>query len=222
MINFAIITAILSVQQEQSKSMKRIILLPLALIAIVCLSTFSACKPDKSGDGQDSDSIVSDTLQLAIDSTMWGHLGEGTAMSVLEFITDKGDTLYLHRTSETTGEDAVVLGDIEVGANRYAILTNGASVDEGHSIKQCLNVSQMMGTWKNDNMQLTLSADGSAGCNTVKYSSWKVMNGKFILSGKTTTEYGETDRIDTMTIIDLWSESLQFITPQHDTITLKR
>lgn len=202
--------------------MKRIIILPLALIAMACITTISSCKPDKSGDGQDSDTIVGDTLQQELDSTLWGHLGEGTAMSVLEFITDKGDTLYLQRTSEQTGEDATMLGDIEVGANRYAIITNGAAVDEGHSIRQCLNVSQMMGTWKNETMQLTLSADGSASCNTVKFTEWKQVNGKFILSGKTTTEYGETDRVDTMTIIDLWSECLQFITPQHDTITLKR
>lgn len=196
------------------ETMKKTLCVP---IAFACLLAFDCQCTEKKE--KDDDTLQIDTIQpQVLDSTLWGRMGEGTSMNVMEFITDGGDTLYLSRTSEQTEQEAEMIGDLRNFTDRFAITTRGANVDEGTSIQTCINVSQLMGTWKNSSSTLALYVDGSADNGVANYKSWKVMNGKLILSGKVTTEYGETDRIDTINIVQLDDDSLKYVTPQHEIV----
>ncbi len=202
------------------RKMKKTFYVPLMFAGLLLCNCHCAKTAPKDGDDKDS-TKVTDTLTVA-DSTMWGRMGEGTSMNVMEFVTEKGDTLYLSRYSESTGLDAQVIGDIRNFSDRFAVTTRGTTVDEGQSLQTCVNVSQMMGLWKSSKGSLTLYADGTADNGAANYTSWQMCNGKLVLSGKVTTEYGETARIDTMLIEQLDDDSLKLTTPQHEIISYGR
>ncbi len=74
---------------------------------------------------------------------LWGHLGEATGMSVIEFITDNGDTLYLKRESEITGRSGIIYGSIRNYTDRFCITIT----DGGETLLKAVNVSQMQELW---------------------------------------------------------------------------
>lgn len=77
------------------------------------------------------------------DNAIWGHLGEGTGMSVLEFITDSGDTLYINKESEYTGQEGCIQGSIRNYTDRYCITTT----DSGQTLVKAVNVTQLQEIW---------------------------------------------------------------------------
>lgn len=86
-----------------------------------------------------------DTLLLITmpKDALWGHLGEATGMSVIEFITDGGDTLYLRKESEITGRSGIIYGSIRNYTDRFCITTT----DGGETLLKAVNVSQMQELW---------------------------------------------------------------------------
>lgn len=77
------------------------------------------------------------------ENALWGHLGEGTGMSVLEFITDKGDTLYIKKESEITGKPGVIYGSIRNYTDRFCLTTT----DGGETLVKAVNVTEMQELW---------------------------------------------------------------------------
>ena len=74
----------------------------LSSLSVVALMLFAAC--DSRHAAQPADSDADTTIKEAIaDSSVYGIVGEGTAMHTLEVITDVGDTLEF------------VLADAEIG-----------------------------------------------------------------------------------------------------------
>ena len=67
------------------------------LFIAVCLafSSLVGCDGKKKTDGDNAPTLVDSNA--AADSTLYGICGEGTSMSVLELITDKGDTHFCWR-----------------------------------------------------------------------------------------------------------------------------
>ena len=73
------------------------------ITAVVCGMSIGAChkgwttaEHNRSETQEKTSAAPSRDTLLVItmpENALWGHLGEGTGMSVLEFITDKGDTL---------------------------------------------------------------------------------------------------------------------------------
>lgn len=80
------------------------------------------------------------------DNAIWGHLGEGTGMSVLEFITDAGDTLYINKESEITGHTGIIYGSIRNYTDRFCITTT----DGGASLLKAVNVTEMQEIWSDN------------------------------------------------------------------------
>lgn len=119
------------------------------IFALLTITGFHSCNNRTETAEPNNDTIVAhrgiDTLLVVTipDSALWGHMGEGTGMSVLEFITDNDDTLYLNRTSEVTGKDGVLKGDIRNYTDRFCILTT----DNGESLKLAINVTQLQEVW---------------------------------------------------------------------------
>lgn len=77
------------------------------------------------------------------ENALWGHLGEGTGMSMLEFITDKGDTLYIKKESEITGKPGVIYGSIRNYTDRFCLTTT----DGGETLVKAVNVTEMQELW---------------------------------------------------------------------------
>ena len=199
--------------QKIWQKMRKLLLPILITSGAWMIDSCTACNEQKSEVAIDSMLTIKDTVQLSVkDSTLWGHLGEETSMNVCQFVTDEGDTLYLLRHAGN-GEYGNMLGSIGVDNDRYAV-TVSTEGEEAY-LNVMVNVTQLMGIWKNAEGQLALYADGTAVCQTPNYTQWQMVNGKLVLMGKTSTEYGETDRTDTMTITWLDSDSLKFITPHH-------
>lgn len=63
-------------------------------MSVVALMLFAACDSRHAAQPADSDADTTITEAIA-DSSVYGIVGEGTAMHTLEVITDVGDTLEL-------------------------------------------------------------------------------------------------------------------------------
>ena len=77
------------------------------------------------------------------EDALWGRLGEGTGMSVLQFITDNGDTLYINKESEITGRAGTIYGGIRNYTDRFCITTT----DGGATLLKAVNVTELQETW---------------------------------------------------------------------------
>lgn len=122
-------------------------------IVIICDLYMVSCTPtsehkdvsDKETPAYSPDMHNTDTLLLITmpKDALWGHLGEATGMSVIEFITDGGDTLYLRKESEITGRSGIIYGSIRNYKDRFCITTT----DAGETLLKAVNVSQMQELW---------------------------------------------------------------------------
>lgn len=107
-------------------------------------STYSTSEEQKTN----SASSHPDTLLVITmpENALWGHLGEGTGMSVLEFITDSGDTLYINKESEITGHIGIIYGSIRNYTDKFCISTT----DGGETLLKAVNVTEMQELWSED------------------------------------------------------------------------
>lgn len=198
--------------------MKRKLLLTSIIMALASILMTTSCK--KSSDDNDgADTLSTDTTKTNVtpDSTIWGHMGEESGMSVMQFISDNGDTICLMRDEETEG--SVVLGSIRNNTDRWAVILKGEPTEDGEqAFGTLINVSQLMGTWNNAGNRLSLYADGTAANEKQNYTSWQVTNGRLILTRQSNTEYGSTERQDTISLCFLTDDSLHILTPHHELI----
>ena len=85
------------------------------IILLTCAIIILGCK-----DGKKSAPVIEIlTDSAAVDSTVYGRCGEGTAMHTLELITDKGDTIVY--TIEGLDTFSNVQGGLFVG-DRIAVI----------------------------------------------------------------------------------------------------
>lgn len=75
------------------------------------------------------------------DTAFYGHLGEGTGMSCLQIITRDGDTLTWIKTNEETGENGLILGEIENYSDSFAVTTCA----DNKYVAVALNICQLIG-----------------------------------------------------------------------------
>lgn len=122
-------------------------------LAIACGLSITACQKGMKHTTPNHPELTkteastshNDTLLVITmpDNAIWGHLGENTGMSVLEFITDKGDTLYLSKESEITGQAGAIYGSIRNNTDRFCITTT----DDGATLQKAINVTEMQEIW---------------------------------------------------------------------------
>ena len=123
------------------------------LTAAAVLFSLASCHDKTQGDENKRDSIDSiapagpgvDTLLVITmpDNCIWGHMGEDTGMSVLEFITDDGDTLYINKTNDRTGEDGIIPGSIRNYTDRFCITV----ADDSTNLIKAVNVTELQEIW---------------------------------------------------------------------------
>ena len=174
------------------------------LIAILVLGTLVGCKPTQKADPQEE--VQEDTVEVALvpDSTLWGHLGEDTGMSTLQFITDRGDTLEIYRTNQYTGEDGQLMGEIRNLKDQFAVTLAA----DGESLLTAINASQLMRKWQAEKGEMEIEKDGSITSQDLPYRAWQLWNGRIMLTSTQQLEYGTANRVDTMEIVTLNRDSL--------------
>ncbi len=172
------------------------------LILCLCALALAGCKKEKKEQVEVPQQPPQPTVVR--DSTLWGHLGEDTGMSTLQFITDEGDTLDVYRTSQYTGEDGQLLGEVRNYTDRFAI-----TLGEGNeTLVKAINVTQLARHWETPDGEMDLKADGTVSSKELPYNGWKLWNGHILLSSEQQQEYGKATRVDTMDIVVLDDDSL--------------
>lgn len=174
------------------------------LIAILVLGTLAGCKPTQKAAPREE--VQEDTVEVALvpDSTLWGHLGEDTGMSTLQFITDRGDTLEIYRTNQYTGEDGQLMGEIRNLKDQFAVTLAA----DGESLLTAINASQLMRKWQAEKGEMQIEKDGSITSQDLPYRAWQLWNGRIMLTSTQQLEYGTANRVDTMEIVTLNRDSL--------------
>ena len=174
-------------------------------LAIAVLPLIVGCKPTAQKTGGDTPKTDSTQVTTALpDSTLWGHLGEDTGMSTLQFITDQGDTLDIYRSSQYTGEDGNLMGEVRNYTDRFAITLS----EGGETMLTAINATQLAQKWQAENGSIDIKPDGTVASQNLTYNGWKLWNGHILLSSLQHQEYGDVTRVDTMDILVLDEDSL--------------
>lgn len=170
------------------------------------LLLFTACERKKDTPEQPDTPVAHVPVQQpeVPDSMLWGHLGEDTGMSALQFITEAGDTLEVCRTSQYTGIDGVLLGEIRNYTDCFAMtLTEG-----NETLVTAINVTQLRQQWHAGKVTMNIKDDGTVTGDDTPYNGWKLWNCHILLSSEQQQEYGTVLRVDTMDIVRLDRDSL--------------
>ncbi len=129
---------------------------------------------------------VSTLKQEVNDTTVYGKCGEGTMMNTLELVTDSGDTVVY------SIEEAAARGDVKGGllaGDRMAVVP-ALDADNNAVASSVVNVTTLLGKWTCLDRSFELLVDGSVRSNVKEphpYTSWRLFNGKLLLSSDTFT-----------------------------------
>ena len=99
----------------------------LSSLSVVALMLFAACDSRHAAQPADSDADTTITEAIA-DSSVYGIVGEGTAMHTLEVITDVGDTLEFV-LADADADVPTVLGGLLAG-DRVAVVSHTADGEQ--------------------------------------------------------------------------------------------
>lgn len=191
-------------------------------IIFPCL--FSLCltgcweKREKPATEKPYERTVNDVQGETQDKVLVGHLGEETAMSSLQVITDAGDTVAVSKTS-ADGVEGTMLGEVRNYEDRVMLVVK-TDEEENCFLSTFLNVSQLEGEWKNNDSSLKLQPDSTVSSRDMKYSHWRVEKCKLLLVADRPMEYGQTQHVDTASISLLNEDSLHISIPRHGILKL--
>lgn len=129
------------------------------------------------------DSIQEDSVDVS-DSTVYGVVGDGSAMHTLQLITDEGDTLEYFVDDE---EDlSPVMGGILAG-DRMAVV--GHKSDEELFVDKAINLTSLIGKWtsldKNFEIQEGGVVKNNVKAETNPWTRWKIVNCHLVLNKDT-------------------------------------
>lgn len=152
------------------------------LLSIIAISIFIGCNNKKQ---QKTLTRSTETLEnnAAKDSTIYGTMIDG-GMNSLTLLTDKGDTVeYLINPNDTT---EVVKGG-KLNGDRFAIISYTEYGDR--FIRSTINITSLLGCWTSLDKNFEIKEGGTVISNiqseTTPWTSWKIFNGKLILSKDT-------------------------------------
>lgn len=179
-----------------------------------------SCKENKEKPAIEKpyESKISNLVAMPADSMLYGHLGEETGMSSLQFITNAGDTLSILLNSPSQNTEAVLLGEIRNYSDEIGVCVRNEG-EEGLSLTTFLNISQLKEKWISEDKVLELQDSGKISPSQLNYTDWHIENAQLLLTGTQTTEYATTQRVDTAQIKRLDADSLVLAIPRHGIIS---
>ncbi len=180
------------------------------LFSGITSTTFFSCKNNQNKEESSAQEQNDSSVVYPADEAVYGHLGEGTGMSCLEFITNQGDTLELNKTDESTGKDGIILGEIANYTDQYALVTS----QDSQSVAIALNVNQLMRSWQSSSnsskgMHLIINGDIKPinEKDSCQYNKWELYNCKLVLLN-IPKESNRPIKSDTIDIISLTLDSM--------------
>ena len=157
--------------------MKRKWILSLMVVALIAVA---GCK-------KNSKQVVPQPVEQTAednDSTVYGVCGEGSGMSTMQIVTDKGDTLeYI----TDNGEGSVVKGGLFAG-DRMAVV--GYKNSDGELVATgAVNLSTLYGKWTSLDKNFEIEEGGTVKsyvkAESNPWTSWSILNGKLLLGRDT-------------------------------------
>jgi len=153
----------------------------LSIVTAVSIFAVTGCENKKtaaSSDNTDSVEVVTP------DSAVYGIIGEGTSMHVLELITDDGKTQTYSISQDSLSD---VQGGIFAG-DKVSITTRPGS-DSDLEVAKLLNLTSLLGKWTSLDRNFEIKEDGvvtsSVKAESHPYTRWSVANGNLILNADT-------------------------------------
>lgn len=169
----------------------RKVLFPLACSVLAFVASSCNNNNKQQQKEEQNDSIVS-----VADSAIYGVVGEGTTMHVLEVITEEGKTV-----SFAVNQDS--LSDVQGGifsGDRITLVTNGKTDEDMPQIGKLVNLTSLLGKWTSLDKNFEIKEDGvvesSQKAESNPYTQWSMVNAKLILN------------VDTFDVIQLGPDSL--------------
>lgn len=179
--------------------------LSISLIALAAIA-LTACDGKKKADDNTPPVTIVAVDQLPGLVEAHGTIGEGTSMNVMEFISDKGDTLYLEMNS------AQVMGGENVG-DEVQVVYN--TTDESNVAQIAINLTSLQHLWsqrgadgKEQSLELNANGYASTYDMSVTYDHWEVHDGLLLLHSPKKIGDEKPAPVDTFEIMELTDESL--------------
>ena len=151
----------------------------------LCLLLVASCgnsnKKNINISADNNDSIA----DAVADTTVYGVVGEESAMHTLQLITDAGDTI----TYMINADDDVnpVQGGILVGDRMAVIATK--NVDGEDEVVKAVNLTSLIGRWTSIDKNFEILEGGVVKSNVKAekhpWVSWKIYNGHLVLNTDT-------------------------------------
>lgn len=182
---------------------------------------FSSCKGDREKPAVEDPYVIPvvSNIHSLRDTVFYGVLGEETAMSSIQLITDNGDTVSIYKTGKD-GVEGVLLGDIRNYEDRVAVT---AHIDDSEIyLTTFLNITQLEDKWKNNQGSLEILNDSTVNSSNLNYSHWRIDHCKLLLVGDVPTEYGVSQKVDTAYVDLLDEDSLHLTIPRHGKLKFGR
>lgn len=152
------------------------------MCTVFAFAFFVGCSGDKSRKGNNAVDMAE--VETSQDSTVYGVCGDATSMSVLQLITDKGDTLSVMLEGADTCSN--VQGGLLAG-DRLAVIVTKENGDELFA-KSVLNITSLMGRWTSLDRSFMIEDGGVVTGDESEpnpYTEWKINNGRLVLSSDT-------------------------------------
>lgn len=152
---------------------------------------FSCCKDNKSVQQTEEKDSIAVTIA---DSALYGIVGEGTTMHMLEIVTDEGKTLQLEMDTDTLSD---IQGGVFAGDRITVLVTKG---ENQNAVTKLVNLTTLLGKWTSLDSNFEIKDDGtiesSVKSESRPYTHWQMVNCNLILN------------TDTFSVLQLASDSL--------------
>ena len=152
------------------------------IISLFVLAAAVSCKDSKPKAVMTQENGQTDTLATG-DSTVYGTMVDG-GMNSIVLLTDNGDTVvYLTNPNDTVD---VVKGG-KLNGDRFAII--GYTEYGDHFMRSAINLTSLLGHWTSLDRNFEIKEGGTVTSSLQSeknpWTSWKIWNGKLILSKDT-------------------------------------
>ncbi|WP_040554106.1 hypothetical protein [Prevotella multiformis] len=152
------------------------------IVSLLVLASAISCKDSKPKAVMTQENGQTDTLATG-DSTVYGTMVDG-GMNSIVLLTDNGDTIvYLTNPNDTVD---VVKGG-KLNGDRFAII--GYKEYGDRFMRSAINLTSLLGNWISLDRNFEIKEDGTVTSSLQSeknpWTSWKIWNGKLILSKDT-------------------------------------
>lgn len=160
--------------------MKRNFTLSVVLLFAVALLMVGCNGKTDNAKGENADSMMT----FVSDTALYGTVGEGTTMHVLELKTDGGKTLSFEMN---TDEESAVQGGVFAGDKVTLTFTENENGEK--FIIRMVNLTSLLGKWTSLDRNFKIQEDGAVEsegtAETHPYTQWSMSNAQLILNADT-------------------------------------